>query len=271
MIVSEKVMDALKGVGLNLYERRLWVALLARGTSTAGELSGIAKVPRSRAYDILESLSEKGFVVVQNAKPIKYVAISPDEALERAKAKMEENVRAMQEKIDGLKSSATMKELSSIFNKGMEIVSSEDLTGSLKGKHLAKQQMNTMFRSATQKISILTTAEGAKDLHTHHFDTLKKAKDNGVDIKIATVSNSKNQDAIKALLGVADVRHMEEKLQQITGNFCVVDGKEFVMGLTDPKSVHDTQHVSIWSKSDHAAAGVFEPMFNMVWGSAKQL
>lgn len=85
MLASAKVMDALKSIGLNLYERKLWLALLARGTSTAGELSEIASVPRSRAYDVLQSLAEKGFVVVQSAKPIRYVAIAPDEALERAK------------------------------------------------------------------------------------------------------------------------------------------------------------------------------------------
>ena len=85
MLASQKVFDSLKGIGLNLYERKLWVALLARGTSTAGELSSMANVPRSRSYDILQSLAEKGFVVVQTAKPLKYVAIAPEEALERAK------------------------------------------------------------------------------------------------------------------------------------------------------------------------------------------
>lgn len=39
MIVSQAVLDELKQIGLNLYERKLWVALLSRGTSTAGELS----------------------------------------------------------------------------------------------------------------------------------------------------------------------------------------------------------------------------------------
>lgn len=88
MLASQKVFDSLKGIGLNLYERKLWVALLARGTSTAGELSSMATVPRSRSYDILQSLAEKGFVVVQTAKPLKYVATSPEEALERAKRKL---------------------------------------------------------------------------------------------------------------------------------------------------------------------------------------
>ena len=271
MIASSKAMDVLKGVGLNLYERKLWVALLARGTSSAGELSSISNVPRSRAYDILQSLSEKGFVVVQNTKPIRYVAIAPKEALDRSKRKMEEKMQELSERMEDLKSSPVMKELNAIFGKGMKIVSSEDVTGALKGRHLEKQQMSTMFKSAKQNINIVTNAEGLIELHNHHYETLKKAKDNGVQIRIATIANSKNQNEVKSLMGVADLRHMEEKESQITGRFCVIDGKEILMGLTDPKSVHETQHIAIWSRSDHAAGGVFDPLFNMVWNNSKSI
>ena len=66
-MISQQTLDALKGIGLNLYERKLYASLLARGTSTAGELSEMATVPRSRSYDVLESLADKGFVVVQHA------------------------------------------------------------------------------------------------------------------------------------------------------------------------------------------------------------
>ena len=45
MLASSEVMDALKTIGLNLYERKLWVALLAKGVATAGELSSVANVP----------------------------------------------------------------------------------------------------------------------------------------------------------------------------------------------------------------------------------
>ncbi|MEM7823019.1 MAG: helix-turn-helix domain-containing protein, partial [Candidatus Aenigmatarchaeota archaeon] len=56
MVASNQVLDALKSIGLNLYERKLFVALLAKGVATAAELSEIANVPRSRSYDVLESL-----------------------------------------------------------------------------------------------------------------------------------------------------------------------------------------------------------------------
>src|SRR5512138_147067 len=86
MIVKDEFLSKLRRYfGLNLYEVKIWAALLSRGVSTAGELSDIANVPRSRSYDVLESLEKKGFVVMKIGKPIKYIAVPPSEVLERVK------------------------------------------------------------------------------------------------------------------------------------------------------------------------------------------
>jgi len=76
MIVKDEFLSRLRKIfGLNLYEVKVWTALLSRGTSTAGELSNISDVPRSRTYDILESLEKKGFIIMKLGKPIKFVAL----------------------------------------------------------------------------------------------------------------------------------------------------------------------------------------------------
>ncbi|PIZ51419.1 hypothetical protein COY28_05000, partial [Candidatus Woesearchaeota archaeon CG_4_10_14_0_2_um_filter_57_5] len=84
MIVKEEFLSKLRRYfALNLYEVKIWTALLSRGVSTAGELSDIANVPRSRSYDVLESLEKKGFVIMKVGKPIKYYAVHPTEVVER--------------------------------------------------------------------------------------------------------------------------------------------------------------------------------------------
>ena len=90
MIVQKDFLNKLKDFGLNSYESKLWIALLSRGVSTAGELSDISDVPRSRAYDVLESLEKKGFIVVKVGKPIKYLAVPPAEVVDRVKKKESE-------------------------------------------------------------------------------------------------------------------------------------------------------------------------------------
>ncbi len=77
MIIREEFLSRLRKIfDLNLYEARVWTALLSRGVSTAGELSNISDVPRSRTYDILESLEKKGFIVMKVGKPIKFIALN---------------------------------------------------------------------------------------------------------------------------------------------------------------------------------------------------
>ena len=76
MIVKDEFLNKLRRYfGLNLYEVKIWAALLSRGVSTAGELSDIANVPRSRSYDVLESLEKKGFVNL--AKSMNKVSLTP--------------------------------------------------------------------------------------------------------------------------------------------------------------------------------------------------
>jgi len=271
MIASSRVMDALKGIGLNLYERRLWVALLARGTSTAGELSEIANVPRSRTYDILQSLADKGFVVVQTSKPLRYVAISPEEGLERVKKKMEEDLQSLQERIDSLKESPVMNELNSIFDKGLKIVTPGEMTGALKGKYSVNQQISSMFKDASKNISIITTSDGLEDLFSNHFEVLRKANERGVAIKIATPSGGKKSEKLKSLADIAEVRLINKKDVQLDGKFFIVDNKEMLLPLTDPTTVHSTQDMALWSRSDYVTNRLLNPLFDLLWSRSKML
>ena len=271
MIGSSELMDALKGIGLNLYERKLWVALLAKGTATAGELSGIANVPRSRTYDVLQTLADKGFVIVQTSKPLRYVAISPIEALEKAKKRLRERYRELEDKIDRLKASSLIKELNNLHEQGLKIVLPEEMTGALKGKYSVLQQMDSMFRNASSSINILTTPTGLNDLFENHLSILKKLNEKGVKIKIATKTDKSTSDAIKALSGIAEIRDIVSDELPLSGRFYVVDGQQMMMGLSDPKIVHSSQDMMFWTKSEHLAKDMIDPLFSLIWQKTKPL
>src|SRR3989338_6839583 len=104
MIVRENFLHKLRQLfNLNLYEVKVWTALLSRGVSTAGELSEIGDVPRSRTYDVLESLEKKGFIVTKLGKPLNYVAVEPGEVVERAKKLVNRDAKEQVKKLEGLK------------------------------------------------------------------------------------------------------------------------------------------------------------------------
>ena len=70
---------------LNIYEVKIWTSLLSRGIAAASELADISGVPRSRCYDVLESLEKKGFIIMKVGKPIKYIAVEPEAIVDRVK------------------------------------------------------------------------------------------------------------------------------------------------------------------------------------------
>ena len=57
-----KIIKFLKISGLNLYESKIYFALLKYGKVSRSEIYKIADIPQSRMYDILVSLSSKGLI-----------------------------------------------------------------------------------------------------------------------------------------------------------------------------------------------------------------
>lgn len=266
-MISQQTLDALKGIGLNLYERKLYASLLARGTSTAGELSEMATVPRSRSYDVLESLADKGFVVVQHAKPLRYVAIAPGEALDRAKNRLKEKMELNVERIEQFKASPALEELSRLHSSGVNLVDSADLSGALKGRYAMHQQVETMLKGATKSIDIITTETGLKELYTQHSGLIQAAADRGVKIRIAAPLTAENKDAAKALSSTVEVKRLTstEKAMIPEGRLFLSDDSQVVMALTDDKKTHSSQDVSFWTSSDHFSEKFAKPLFNLVW------
>jgi len=270
MLGSQQLMDALKGIGLNLYERKLWVALLAKAVGTAGELSTIANVPRSRTYDVLQTLTEKGYVIVQSSKPLKYVAVPPSEALERAKAKLQQDLEIKIQRIERLKNSPLLEELESIHKQGLNLVAPEDITGSLKGRYSVIQQMDTMFKNASNSINIVTTPVGLNELFENHLSILKNLKQKGVKIRIVSKIDDSCIDAVNALSGIADIRKIVDDKVPIYGKFFVVDDQQTMMSLTG-HDVNDMQHMMFWTKSEHTSKDILNPLFNLVWENSVPL
>ena len=259
MVATIKTLDALKSIGLNLYERKIFVALLARGVATAGELSQIANVPRSRSYDILESLAEKGFVVVQPSKPIRYVALAPKDALERTKDNLKKKHDEMIERINFMKNSPVVAELEAIYKEGLNLVQPFEMTGTIKGRHAINQHLNSLFKKAAKEIKIITTEGGLNELYSNHYNSLKRITKRGVKLKI--VAPLSETTPVKAFSEIAEMKNAKKPMNRVY----TIDDKHMLFALTDDKKVHQTQDVAFWAQSQHAIRSFVEPFFNNAW------
>jgi HTH-type transcriptional regulator, sugar sensing transcriptional regulator len=247
MIVQKDFLNKLKDFGLNSYESKLWVALLSRGVSTAGELSDISNVPRSRAYDVLESLEKKGFVVVKVGKPIKYLAVPPSEVVERVKKKVLEEADQRNKVLSELKESDVLEELSTLHNEGIKLVDPTDKSGAFRGRDKVHEHLNTMVKNAQKNITLMTSKDGLDRKYELLVNSFKKAAKKGIKINIATTIGA-NKEIVKDLSKIANVKTVKNVANT---RFCIIDNKEMLFFLTDDKTVHQSYDSAVWIEAPH--------------------
>lgn len=263
MIIKEEFLSRLRKIfDLNLYEAKIWTALLSRGVSTAGELSNISDVPRSRTYDILESLEKKGFVLMKIGKPIKFVALKPEEVVERVKKNLVISANERSKRLEQLKGDEVLDELNSLFTNGVKFVEPSDLSGSLRGRQNMYNHLDMIIRSAEKTVTIVTTADGLNRKLEVLTPVLEKCKKRGVAVRIAAPITHQNYKIAKDLSKVADVRDLSK--HKMSGRFAVVDSKELMFMLLDDKSVHPNYDVAVWLSTDFFAKAL-EQMFESAW------
>jgi len=242
MIVQESFLKKIKDFGLNSYEAKIWTALLSRGVSTAGELSDIAGVPRSRSYDILESLEKKGFIVMKIGKPIKYLALPPEEVVERVKKRITLQAQERTGTLEQLRGSDILKELNLLHTQGVDMVNPMDLTGVIKGRNQIYNHLSTMIKNAKKSVVLMTSEEGLIRKHKHFGKVLKKASEKGVDIKILSPLTNKSKEAVDELKGFAEVKN----IKGFNGRFCIIDNKEIAFMLLEDTKVHPNYDTAVW-------------------------
>src|SRR3989304_2234218 len=121
MIINEDFLNKLRrAFGLNLYEVKLWTALLSRGVSSAGELSDIADVPRSRTYEVLD----------------------------RVRKRVTETTEDRLKRLSELKESDVIKELAQLYKQGVEPLQPTDFGGALKGRHNLYDHLAYLIKEA---------------------------------------------------------------------------------------------------------------------------
>jgi sugar-specific transcriptional regulator TrmB len=267
MIVKEEFLSRLRKIfDLNLYEVKVWTALLSRGTSTAGELSSISDVPRSRTYDILESLEKKGFIVMKLGKPIKFIALKPEEVIERVKKNLLVNARERSKRLEKLKGDEVLEELTGIFSDGIKYVESTDLSGALKGRQNIYNHLDMLVREAEKTITLVTTADGLNRKLEILLPSLEKAKKRGVKIKIAAPITPENKKVAKDFSKVAEVKNLEG----LKARFMIVDSEQIMFMLLNDEEVHPTYDVGIWINTQFFAQAL-DQLFEISWKEFKAL
>ncbi|WP_137290251.1 HTH-type sugar sensing transcriptional regulator TrmB [Natronorubrum halophilum] len=81
---------------LGEYEIDAYLTVLEQGQLTASEIADRTDIPQPRVYDTVRSLSDRGLVELRESRPMKVVAIDPDEAFENVQHSLEEMISELE-------------------------------------------------------------------------------------------------------------------------------------------------------------------------------
>jgi sugar-specific transcriptional regulator TrmB len=227
MIVKQEIISKIRDYfDLNIYETKAWLALLSKGIASAGNIATLSGVPRSRTYDVLESLEKKGFAIVKMGKPVKYLGVKPRMVLEKLKNNVKKHAEDKIKDLSNIRDTSEFLKLQEIYDQGIEPVKKEDILSALKGRANISNYLKEILQEAKREVMICMNAEelmNKSKLFTETFDILKKRD---IRIKLALTGDER---LIKLL---EDKLAVKIKRFNIESKFFIIDKQQVLFFLS---------------------------------------
>jgi sugar-specific transcriptional regulator TrmB len=258
MLIKNELIKKVKDYfDLNIYETKVWLALLQKGHASAGEIAELSGVPRSRTYDVLESLEKRGFAIEKLGKPVKYMAVRPNVVIEKLKNNTMKEADEKLEVLSNLKGTTEFEELEQIHKDGIEPIKNHELTASIRGRANLYTQLVNAMESAENFIYFATSKEeldSKEKLLSNIFAKLKKRK---INVKVIISDSPEDAKQLSEKFNIS-IKHKE-----LSARFLIVDGKEIIFTMS-PTSVHEDFDYGVWINSEYFASSLTK-MFELAW------
>lgn len=242
MIVKPELVKKIKSsFDLNIYETKVWLALLSKGISSAGEIAEMSGVPRSRTYDVLESLEKQGFAIAKVGKPVKYIAVKPESVVEKLKINISRNAEEKVKVLATLKDTKEYTELEELHKTGIAPVKQSELSGVIRGKLNLYSQVREMLENSEKEAIMCLPAvelESRNRIFSGMFDRLRKA---GITVK-AALSGSELE-----IKKVADKFKIKAEKLDINTKFFISDRKQVLFVINNSQ---EEEEIGIWLNSE---------------------
>ncbi len=241
MIVKPELVKKIKEYfDLNIYETKVWLALLSKGIVSAGEAAELSSVPRSRTYDVLESLEKKGFAIVKIGKPVKYIAVNPNAIIEKMKSEVVSEAQDKVKLLGDLRDLSEYAELEQLYKSGLSPIKSEDISGFMRGKSNIISKLRELLVGAQKEIAIYTSLADFEKKSRVLLPLLQDAQKNNLRLKIALSGDTEEGKRLGAKHNLK-IRSSEHK-----GRYFMADKQEVLFMLNQENA---EEELAIWLKA----------------------
>ena len=218
----EDIIESLKELGFNSYEAKVYLALLKKYPATGYEVSKIADVPQSRAYDTLKTLESDKVVVANNSKPVTYTPIKPSELTQRFKRKINSTLEFLDKNLPNVKEDYTEPILS------------------ITGRASIQEKIIEIIKNAKKEIYIEIWSQDFKFLEPYLLDAYNR----GVEVKMVGYDNFKSN------FGLVYEHGSAKEIESSLGGRMVIlaaDNDEGIIGNSS-STKGENLHV-VWTKN----------------------
>jgi sugar-specific transcriptional regulator TrmB len=237
------MIESLHQLGLTFYEAKVLVALTKSGSGTAADIHILSGIPRSAVYGVLERLKERGMIDVQNIKPMRYKALSPNNVMDRLKKDFEtecENALVQMEEI--------------YRTSGEE--EDEDLVWNISGVKNVTERILQLLNNARSEI-LFASSSPSLDQVAEIYPTVNSIRrvlldkiESGVTVRILGQSRSSILDIANELSPDVDIKFYESEHpgDHIKGGILIIDDRELLITVIKEELSQDNVSITaIWS------------------------
>lgn len=165
--------EQLEQFGLNTYAARTFVALVGLETGTAKDVSEVSDVPRTRVYDAVDELHERGLVDIRRSSPKRFWAISAATAARKFEQEMDHRLSVLATALDEIEPTQRTEEQHGVWT--------------VEGREAVTDRVIEIIGNADDEIVYMTVEDLLRE---EIVEALRAAADRGVSIRLAGVSSA---------------------------------------------------------------------------------
>ncbi|MFB6109660.1 MAG: TrmB family transcriptional regulator [Halodesulfurarchaeum sp.] len=209
----------LEALDLGDYEATALERLLTMGRTTAPTLSDATDIPKARIYDVLESLSDRGFIKIIPGRPKEYQPRAPAEILDQAIENRRQSYERARADIESMRE-PFLETFRSRFEEASEdITPTEELFWVVDVGEVSERETRTLYAEAQERVHVFTKSF---EYLPAVENALQDAVDRGITVRVLFVHpdhidpdnrpvQADRMDALGATAGV-EYRISESKL-----------------------------------------------------------
>jgi len=221
----------LQQLGLTEYAARCYLALIQLGSGTAREVAETTSVPRSRVYDAIERLSDRGLVDTGHASPKVFRPASRETIARTFQLEYEQAVDDLTDQLAAVEPAERQHEQSGVW--------------SVTGQRAVTDRVLEFIAEADEEVVYM----GVEDLLSDEVITeLSAAETRGVDIYLAGIS-AETQGRIQEQIPSADLfETLWEWSDTPAGRLLMIDEETILVSVLVANS--PVKETAIWGSGE---------------------